>query len=118
MRIPKRYISLNSNPAWKIEGSKYESVDIKNMVDFEVFNNKICIGYLCENCSEVHYQDFYPQVVSSLMMHLLTSMLERRMNEWARYKEKMDKYQYKYSKKEIHSFQTMMLNEDYSEEED
>jgi hypothetical protein len=103
MKTPQRFMSVNTNVAWKLEGCCFESIDLKNVKQLKMLDKKITIGYLCESCDEMHYLDMYP-TTGFVGVTLIGMKIERLMNEWEKYNNYLEKFQYKHSKKETQAF--------------
>ena len=111
MRNPQRYISLNTNIAWKLEGAVYTLIDMKNVTNITTKDNQIEIDYLCEQCTDIHTVTAY--LSGGFLLNLLIILkLERLVNAWATYKEKKERYSIRHSNKEVHTSMLYMLDND------
>ena len=112
----KRYSFINVNPSWKEEGCKFQSIDFKYLTSFVEFRNNITLYFKFPFDSEETFIIAYPVVIFKLMEDIHSSIwisfIQRNINIWAKYKEKVKLYKSKYSNKEIN---TIFLSQ--SEEE-
>jgi hypothetical protein len=101
MIIPRRYITVNTNVAWKLEGCQFQSIDLRELAGFISFQDRIQLQFVCEDCGEASALDMYP--LNNLSHFIWESNLTRYINQWAKYKCKMEKYTIKKSKREVHT---------------
>ena len=121
MKIPKRYITVNTNIAWKEEGAVFESIDFKKVYAFKLGkNDEIVIYYQDDENNDAIYEKIYYPMSGIIGTTLLFSSIERRINEWAKYKEQVSNYTIKHSKKEIDTTQMIynLSTDDSSDSDD
>jgi hypothetical protein len=114
---PQRYISLNTNIAWKLEGTVYETIDMKNIISIAIKDNQVEINYLCEQCSEVHTITCY-LTKNDLINKLCIFRMKKLFNTWATYKEKKDRFTTRHSKKETQSSMIYLNSDDLNDYHD